>query len=235
MAPTNPLTVIITQAAAPLGIALAQGLARQGANLILAVRTSAQAEALTGKLPANALIVLTDEARQLDCKMLIDKAVVTFGGLDVLINNALCDDWQTNLNTPSSELLLKSPMRLTRLAMPYLKRSAAGCVINVAALSGRFPLDGDPPYSTSQFGLRGYCFALADDLRQAGVRLCSVAPNQADAQVNIDLPPANRFTQPLTSPRGLAQTILACAIPAPRDSSLLAAPHDFGAPSYLFA
>lgn len=189
-------------------------------------------------MPAHSLILVTDEARHLDCKMLIDKTILAFGRLDILINNAECEGYRDDpvpelLQAP--QILIKSPMRLTRLALPYLKQSEQASVINIATFSGRFPLDGDPPYSSSQFGLRGFCFALADDLRQAGARLCSIAPGSAETHFVIEQQPPLTFDKSIKSSSELAQAVFACATPRLRERSILTKTQDFGALGYLFA
>src|SRR5437588_7093127 len=88
--------VLITGASSGIGRCLAQELARAGTKLVLAARSEEKLHALAGALPMpkdDVLVVPTDVTRAQDRQNVLDRAVLQFGGLDVLINNAGIASW----------------------------------------------------------------------------------------------------------------------------------------------
>jgi len=177
--------VLITGAARRVGAEIARVLHAAGANVLLHYRSSAEdAAALAAELNA----LRPDSAASAECDLLdvaqlpalVARAVHSFGGLDVLINNAstfyptpLGDiteiDWEDLVGTN-----LKAPLFLAQAAFAPL-RERAGLVLNVADIHGLRPLRRYPVYSIAKAGLIMLTRALA---REFGphVRVNAVAP-----------------------------------------------------------
>jgi len=178
-------TVLITGAARRVGAEIARVLHAAGANVLLHYRSSAEdAAALAAELNA----LRPDSAATAECDLLdvaqlpalVARAVHSFGGLDVLINNAstfyptpLGDiteiDWEDLVGTN-----LKAPLFLAQAAFAPL-RERAGLVLNLADIHGLRPLRRYPVYSIAKAGLIMLTRALA---REFGphVRVNAVAP-----------------------------------------------------------
>jgi short-subunit dehydrogenase len=100
---------------------------------------------------------------------------------------------------------------LTRLALPYLRESGGGAIINVASLAGRTPVPGSAAYSASKFGLRAFTFSLAEEIPDSGIKLAVVSPGPIATQfilADIDTTSDLTFSQPMSSAEQVAQAIL---------------------------
>lgn len=225
-------TLIITGASSGVGAAAARLFAAEGARVVLAARSAAALEKLAAELGENALAVPTDVADRAACERLIAATVERFGGIDVLVNNAgfnsrgpvdrvSLDDMESIL-----EVNLKAPLRLSKLALPYLKQARRGAIVNVASLAGRVPLDEEATYSASKFGLRAFSFAMAEELRRTSVRVSVVSPGPiATGFILDDLEevPDLVFSQPMSSAEEVARCVLECARDGRRELAMPAA------------
>ena len=182
-------TVIITGASSGIGFSAAKLFAREGANLVLAARSTGKLDELEGELTqyeVKVLKVTTDISKLTDCKNLIKETISTFGGLDILVNNAgytaqgEFKDIELKEYDQILEVNLKAPIRLTKLALPHLLKSASGRIINVVSILGIFPIPTETVYSATKFGLRGFSYALADELADTNVKVCSICPGPVD-------------------------------------------------------
>ena len=109
---------------------------------------------------------------------------------------------------------LKGPIVLTRLALPYLRRSGQGAIVNVASIAGQIPLPEEAAYSATKFGLRGFSFALAEELRGSGVTVSVVSPGPIETGFitdDLDNVPDIVFSQPMSSSEEVARAVLDCA------------------------
>src|SRR5690606_34632807 len=152
-------TVIITGASSGIGLACATAFARQGANLVLAARRYVDLCAIAQSLESNhgirAVAVQCDVASEADCQELIQQALVTFGGVDVLVNNAGISMRAlfAGLNLAVLHRLMDvnfwGTVYCTKYAMPELLRSK-GSVVAVSSIAGYRGLPGRTGYSASK-------------------------------------------------------------------------------------
>ena len=112
----------------------------------------------------------------------VQKAVETFGGIDVLINNA-----GVAQNTPFEEISLdeferimainfKVPFMLTQEVLPYLKKSAAATVINIASVVAHAGYPQQSIYTASKHALLGMTKSLAREYYQQNIRVHAICP-----------------------------------------------------------
>jgi len=212
-------TIIVTGASAGVGAATARLCAAEGANVVAAARDRKALNALAKKLGKRVLAVPTDVARRQDCEALIRKAQETFGQIDGLVNNAGYNARGAVDQVPLEDLEqiievnLKAPIRLCRLVLPHLREAGSGAIVNVASLAGRVPLDHEATYSASKFGLRGFSFALAEELAGTGITVSAVSPGPiATGFVLDDLQnvPDIVFSQPVNTADEVAQAVVDC-------------------------
>src|SRR5688572_25823133 len=128
-----------------MGLAAAEALASEGANVVVFARRREPLEREAERI--GALPVRGDVSNLADLRRVVEKTVQAFDGVDILVNNSggpprgdsleLTDDGIEE----AVELLLLSVIRLTGLCLPYLGKSRAGRVINIASSTVREPVD----------------------------------------------------------------------------------------------
>jgi len=102
---------------------------------------------------------------------------------------------------------------VTRAFLPYFRERGRGHLIHVGSLGGIVPLAGEPIYSATKFAVRGFCLALALELRGTGVAVSVVCPDSTDtAQLAIEATQRGSPFSFLSAP--LAPAAVAAAIVA---------------------
>lgn len=213
-------TVIVTGASEGIGAAAARKFAAAGANLMLVARTKWNLEAVAEEISdrCKVQIFAMDVSDPAACVDLFKKTEFEFGRIDVLVNNAgnhsrgpVEDVSPENLGR-MIDVNLKAPIMLSRLAIPHLRQSGGGAIINVASIAGRTAVRGSATYSASKFGLRIFTFALAEELRDSRIRVAAVSPGPVVdtdfIMANIDETNVINFSQPMSTAAEVAQAIL---------------------------
>ena len=178
-------TALITGGAKRVGAASARLLHAAGANLMIHYRSSAtEARALQAELnairPESVALIQADLLDIGGLPSLVNRTVATFGGLDVLINNA-SSFYPTPVGTIGEEdwidLMgsnLKAPLFLSQAAAPELKKRR-GCIINITDIHADRPMKSYVVYSIAKAGLVGLTKSMARELAPE-VRVNAVAP-----------------------------------------------------------
>lgn len=185
----------ITGAFGALGRAVTAAAAAQGARLALI--DSAQ-KAPDG-LPADALVMAgVDLTDAVSAGAAVDAVADRFGGLDVLLNIAGGFKWETleggGYDTWYSlfRINVLTATNASRAAVPHLKRSAAGRIVNVGANAALKVSGGMGPYAASKAGVHALTQSLAEELKADGVTVNAVLPSILDTAANrADMPKAD--------------------------------------------
>lgn len=216
---TEAPVAMITGANRGIGAAIAEALAARGYRLSLGIRDPS-------KLPASLaardpLVVRYDAAKAADARNFVEATEARFGRIDALVNNAGIagplelapeppqgdDEMEEMLETLLS-VNVKAPFRLTRAALPALRRSGAGRVIVLASLSGQRVLGTNAGYQMTKHA----AIALSHAARRAGweegVRACAVCPGfvATDLTLRHDLP-RHEITRPEDLARLVAEVV----------------------------
>lgn len=181
----SPNTYVITGASAGIGEALALAYASRGQNVILAARDENALERVAERceqVGGKALVVKTDVTDPDQCRTLIDRAVVAFGGVDVLVNNAGISMW-ARFDEITDLSVFERLMRVNYLgtvyptyyALPHLKRSR-GLIVGVSSLTGKTGVPTRSAYGATKHAMQGFLDALRVELRSSGVDVLVVSP-----------------------------------------------------------
>jgi 3-oxoacyl-[acyl-carrier protein] reductase len=180
---------LVTGAARGIGKSIAEGLARAGANVIVADVLKEEAEATAeeirgmGVKASAAVSDISDSAQAAD---LIRFAVDELGRLDILVNNAGItrdgllmrmsdEDWDLVLN-----INLRGAALCTRAVAKKMFKQRSGKIINIASVVGLTGNAGQANYAASKAGIIGFTRAVAKELGPRGVQVNAVAPGFID-------------------------------------------------------
>jgi short-subunit dehydrogenase len=187
-------TAIITGASRGLGKALARAVASRGLNVMLAARAEGEllelTEVLSAQYPGKVAFTVTDLREPPSIAALFEATRDRFGGADVLVNNAGIGwykpflDWTEDQIIDTININLTSLMLCTRAALPGMIEARRGLIINVGSdLSRRF-LPQMAPYVASKFGVLGFAGSVLREVKQHGVKICTVMPGMIDTNFN---------------------------------------------------
>ncbi|MEV7415963.1 glucose 1-dehydrogenase [Streptomyces sp. NPDC089919] len=179
---------LITGSSSGIGAAVARRLAAEGLRVVVnSARSEAAGKALAAELP-EAVYVQGDVSDAADARRIVAEAVAAFGRLDVLVNNA-----GTTRFIPLSDLEAADgaawrdifevnvigAWQLTTAAVPHLKASGAGSVVNVSSVSATRALGSSVPYAVSKAAVNHMTRLLASQLGP-GIRVNAIAPGLID-------------------------------------------------------
>ena len=216
--------VILTGASSGIGWEASCMFAEQGANVAIAARSLDKLDELEKKLleyGVKVLKVQTDVSKAMDCKKLIKEVVNTLGSIDILVNNAgvthrgKVQDVELKDLEQMIEINLKAPIRLTKLALPYILKSGSARIINVASILGIIPIPTEAVYSCTKFALRGFSYALSEELENTNVRVCLICPGPVETQMILDEMDKIHdlvYSPPVSTPKEIAELIVESAI-----------------------
>ena len=178
-------TVVITGASSGIGLACAVEFAQHGANLVLGARRyvdlCATAQSLERDYGIRAVAVQCDVSNEADCRELVQQALTTFGGLDVLVNNAgvsmraLFADLDLAVLRRLMDVNFWGTVYCTKYAMPELLRSG-GSVVAVSSIAGFRGLPGRTGYSASKFAIHGFMESLRVENLKTGLHVMLACP-----------------------------------------------------------
>src|SRR6478672_10402415 len=177
-------TAIVCGASSGIGLAIAEALAAEGANVAMFARRRELLEREAERL--GALAVRGDVTNPADLKRLVDRALEAFGGIDILVNNSGGPPRNAALEMTDEqveaavELLLPSAIRLTRLCLPELERSGNGRVINIESSSVREPIENLALSNAVRPGVVGWAKTLAREIGPKQITVNTIAPGRID-------------------------------------------------------
>lgn len=177
--------VLITGGSRGLGLVLARKLARRGAKLALVARDEVElfgAQKQVRELGGEVETFLCDVTEDADVKRAVRGVVEKFGRLDVLINNAgviQVGSWATLTDADFREAMAINfwgPLHMSMEALPHLKASGDGRIVNISSIGGKVPVPHLLPYSASKFALTGLSEGMRAELLDEGVKVTTVCP-----------------------------------------------------------
>ncbi|GAA4982258.1 SDR family NAD(P)-dependent oxidoreductase [Actinopolymorpha pittospori] len=173
---------VVTGASKGIGLAIADGFAREGAHVVAGSRSmTPELEGLRETYGVTAVSVDLSTADGPDA--LVRHAVDQYGGLDVLINglgagtprSSFLDiddaEWQRIFN-----LILFSAVRASRAALPHLLDADGSSIINISSVNARLPFPMVVDYSAAKAGLSNLGKSLSEEFAPRGVRVNAICP-----------------------------------------------------------
>ncbi len=177
-------TAIVCGASAGIGLASAEALAAEGANVAMLARGRESLEREAERL--GALAVRGDVANPRHLERLVEQTLAAFGGVDVLVLNSGGPPRARALDVTDEQvedavgLLLLSAVRLVRLCRPHLVASGHGRVIAITSSAVKEPLDNLALSNAIRPGLTGWLKTVARELGPVAVTVNAVAPGRID-------------------------------------------------------
>ena len=176
---------IVTGGNGGLGIGMALGLARAGANVVVAGRETAKTDQAVEQIQAlgvDALGITVDVSQEAEVGRMVSQTVETLGSVDILVNNAgisvraqpqdlSADDWDRVV-----DINLKSVFLASKAAYPHMKAQGGGKIINIGSMFSLFGSDWVSPYSASKGGVVQLTKSLAVAWAQDNVQVNAILP-----------------------------------------------------------
>jgi NADP-dependent 3-hydroxy acid dehydrogenase YdfG len=164
---------IVTGASSGIGAATARALAREGARVAGGARRVDRLET-----DVRHELDVTDQA---SCEAFVEDVVGELGALDILVNGAglaLGRDPFWDSSEEDERVVLETNVngliRLTRLCLPHIRDG--GHIVNMGSVAGRQAYPNGSLYVTSKFAVRGFTYALREDLLGRPIRITTVDP-----------------------------------------------------------
>ena len=181
-----PQRVLVTAGAAGIGREFARAFAATGAKVFVCDIDAKALDAIGKEIPG--LIARPcDMASRAEIERMVPEAAAALGGLDVLINNAgiagltlPVDQMPPDVWDKIIAINLTAMFDVTRLAIPHLKQSKAGVIINMTSIAGRFGFQNRSPYAATKWGVIGLTKTLAMELGEWNIRANAIAPGAVE-------------------------------------------------------
>jgi len=177
---------VITGGSTGIGLAIAEGLAAEGANLLLTARGServaAEAARISAAYSVEAKGIAADIATAAGCNLVIGAAEREFGGVDILINNAGTGSNETIQEATDDkwqyywDLHVMAAVRLARGLVPTMKQRGGGVVLHNASICAVQPLWYEPIYNTTKAALMMFSKTLSTEVAGDNIRVNTVNP-----------------------------------------------------------
>ncbi|WP_428392318.1 SDR family NAD(P)-dependent oxidoreductase [Lichenicoccus sp.] len=177
---------LVTGASVGIGLAIAEGLAAEGCDLVMAARgeerLTSEAARLAGRYGIRARPVACDVGDAAGVAALVEAAEAAFGGVDILINNAGSGSNETILEASDDkwqaywELHVMAAVRLARGLVPSMIRRGGGVVLHNASICAVQPLWYEPIYNVTKAALMMFSKTLANEVATQNIRVNCVNP-----------------------------------------------------------
>ncbi|GJM23958.1 MAG: NAD(P)-dependent oxidoreductase [Phycisphaerae bacterium] len=184
--------VVITGGGSGIGRAIALAFAEQGANVVVAGRNLEKLEAVASEVRAlgpKCEAMVTDVAKAGDAEDLITKTLITFGRLDVLVNNAgnaiLSDVQNIDLKAFDKMLAVNAagPTYTSKHAFGAMKKNDGGTIVNISSMAAADPFPGLGAYGATKAYVNILTKALATEGKPHGIRAFAVGPGAVETEM----------------------------------------------------
>lgn len=175
--------IVITGGSEGIGKALIETLIPLGAKVATCARNHDKLYQLQMAYARSMIhTVACDVSKEQDCKRFIESTIKTFGGIDILINNAgismraLVKDVDVDVMRKVMDINFFGAVYCTKFALPSITERK-GTIVGISSIAGYRGLPGRSAYSASKFALQGFLEALRIELLDDNVNVMWVSPN----------------------------------------------------------
>ncbi|HXG52559.1 MAG TPA: SDR family oxidoreductase [candidate division Zixibacteria bacterium] len=183
---------LVAGASQGMGRAIAMGFAREGARVAICARGEAAlkeaAERIRQETGGEVLWMVADMTKADDIRRFVNESASRFGRLDIIVNNAggpppgefmkfTDEDWEN-----AFRLSFMSTMRMTREAVPHMRRAGGGRVINITSYSVKEPIAGLVLSNAIRSGVIGLAKTLSRELAKDNILVNNVCPGRIDTE-----------------------------------------------------
>jgi len=186
----------VTGASRGIGRETAIQLCAEGANVLLVARderrlreVQEEADGAGARAGGKAAVLALDVTREEAGEAMLAAAVASFGGLDVLVNNAGFASWRDLDDVPDEdwraqyEINVMAPLRAMRAAIPPMVERRWGRVVNVCSTSGKRPSSAMPEYSVAKAAELSLSRLFADRYARRGVLVNAICPGPTESEM----------------------------------------------------
>ena len=175
-------TAVVTGASSGIGAAVVRDLRAAGVRVAGGARRVERVDA--------DIAIELDVTDVASCERFVGEAVEALGGIDILFNNAglalgrypVTDSTEEDEHTVL-ETNVAGLMRLTRLCLPHLRDG--GHIVNMGSIAGRQAYPNGSSYIASKFAVRGYTYALREDLLGRPIRITTVDAGLVETEFSV--------------------------------------------------
>ena len=212
---------VVTGGSRGIGLAIAQGLVREGAEVVLVARDRKALTVAKKKLGGKASAVAADVAQPAGVDRVFRQVKKRYSRLDVLVNCAgaftykpfsetTFEDWQRNIESNLTSVFLT-----TQAALPLFGRSRHAHLVNILSVSSVQAFPNCSAYTAAKYGALGLTRVLREELRPQGIRVTAILPGLTDTRVldafGFEIP-RSRVMQP----EDVAEAVIAALRQPPR-------------------
>ncbi|MGH1416013.1 MAG: SDR family oxidoreductase [Pelagimonas sp.] len=187
-------TVLITGASRGIGAEAGRIFANAGANVALVARSSEAIAELAGEFGEQAIAIPCDIARYWEVSQAVDACIQTFGGLDILINNAGVIEPVAHMAEADPEawgqvidINLKGVFNGFRAALPGMLENGGGTVLTIGSGAAHGPVEAWSHYCSSKAGALMLTKMADKEYRDQGIRALSLSPGTVATQMQREI------------------------------------------------
>jgi NAD(P)-dependent dehydrogenase (short-subunit alcohol dehydrogenase family) len=173
---------LITGSASGLGRNIAEAVLESGDHLVATARDPDRLEDLAKKYGDQIHTAPLDVTDADGAYAVVQKAMDTFGRLDVVVNNAGYGDIAPfeQLSSERFKAVIDTNfygvVNVTRAALPIMRQQKSGCILQISSVGGRLALPGSTSYHAAKWAVGGFTESLAQEVAHYGVKVCALEP-----------------------------------------------------------